>query len=627
MVFTIIRVMSTDIEKPHIVVIMADDLGFGDPSYHGSDQIMTPNIDVLAYKGIVIQQYYTDTQGSASRSAFFTGKYPLYLGTQGESILSTEDRGIPPSERLLPSYLQELGYCTHLVGKWSLGKCRDHQLPTNRGFDTFLGFLGSSVDYNTYYRIENCNGTEFSGLDLFSDLEPVNYMAGHLTEVLTNRAIEVIREHNISWPLYLHISHAAPHIGGGGVTLQPREEDIVANSHIAHNARRLYAALVTGLDKSVGHIVSALAEREMLDNTLIIFLSDNGAPTTGPTKNYGSNLPFRGSKGTPWEGAVRLPATLWHKNFESKVCGGLFHVTDWLPTLVAAAGGNITYKINGINQWNTLINGLNFERQDILITIDDLNGVAAARQGDFKIILGNIDKDKSDYYAKELKDVRHAEPSYESMLLNSETAHVFKETLDLILDIDAIFIKRKKCAVQVDSRNKTSVKELCVPDNAKGCLFNLRTDPLESHDLWLSAPEVVRRMVLSVRIAWSQINPRPPIQLDHRANPALYDYVWMPWLVEDEDIKEPIKIKPKFPLSVSTEEMQYVFDLNLSKFLTRLKEDFIAEQPPLLLQTILAYGQHKLIQLKKYKARSHGTNTASLKLAHVSHILNATNYS
>lgn len=231
--------------------------------------------------------------------------------------------------------------------------------------------------------------------------------------------------------------------------------------------------LVTGLDKSVGHIVAALAERDILNNSLIVFVSDNGAPTADfATTNFGANLPFRGTKGTPWEGAIRSPAIVWHKDFQSKVCAGLFHVTDWLPTLVAAAGGNVPNEISGINQWNTLVKGHKFKRQDIVITIDDLTGVAAARQGDFKIILGNVDKDKSGYYAKELKDVRHAEPPYESTLLNSETAHVLKETLDIVLDIDATFIKRKKCTVQDNLANKTVQKEFCIPNKGKIRFFN-----------------------------------------------------------------------------------------------------------------------------------------------------------
>ncbi|XP_075972028.1 arylsulfatase B-like [Anticarsia gemmatalis] len=559
-----------NIVQPNIVFIVADDLGWDDVSFHGSRQIMTPNIDALAYQGIILSQYYTDCRGTASRSALFTGKYPMRMGTQGISIAAGEDRGVPPSERLLPSYLQELGYVTHLIGKWELGKSREHYLPTNRGFDTFYGFLGSDVDYYTYNHVQNLNGTVLYGLDLFHNFTPIEDQSGHLTNILTNQAIKVIRNHNTSVPLYVHISHAAAHVGGGCVNLQAPEESIAANDHIAHSARRLYAGLVTGLDASVGNIIAALAERNILHNTIIVFASDNGAPSTGFNRNFGSNLPLRGTKGSPWEGALRSTAVIWQASLPSKIWSGLFHVIDWLPTLIGAAGGNISEKIDGINQWSAVMSSKKSPRSEILLGLDDLANWAALRVGNYKIIIGDVDKGKSGYYSKELKLFRLPVFPYVNVLLSSETARVFKETLYVNVDVDMALKKQNYTNLRSYSKD-VDEKELCVPTSSKGCLFDLTEDPLETNDLWYSHPEIVRQMVLQLRMYWAKISPRRRPRVDMEANPALRNFVWTPWLSNEEEVQKYENIKhehlfPPFPLQVSVGELQYLTNLNLNLF-------------------------------------------------------------
>ncbi|XP_022825451.1 arylsulfatase B-like [Spodoptera litura] len=561
----VVLIQCESLSKPNIVFIVADDLGWSDVSFHGSDQIMTPNIDVLAYQGIIIPQYYTDTRGTPARSALFTGKYPLRMGTQGISIASAEDRGLPTTEALLPQYLQELGYSTHLIGKWGLGKSREHYLPTNRGFDTFYGFSGSSVDYYTYNHVETWNDTVFYGLDLFNNLEPVEDQRGHLTEVLTERAVKLIRNHDPSVPLYLHISHAAPHVGGGFVNLQTPEDLIAANDHIAHSPRRLYAGLVTGLDRSIGHVISALAERELLNNTIVVLISDNGAASTGLNRNFGSNLPLRGTKGTPWEGAVRTTAVIWHAAIPSKIWPGLFHVTDWMPTLIAAAGGEYNGTIDGINQWNALTTNDTSLRQDVLITTDDLKEYAAFREGNYKIIIGKVEPQESEYYGMELKKSRLPGFLYENVLLSSDTARVFRETLFINIDLEMAATKRNYSDLYRNINN-TDAERLCIPTNAKGCLFDLSVDPAESNDLWHTHPQFVQHMVLRLRAYWAAINPRHEPTPDPRANPALHDFIWLPWLDNLENVSKPLLAFPNFPLQVSVGELQYLVDFNLNAF-------------------------------------------------------------
>lgn len=194
------------------------------------------------------------------------------------------------------------------------------------------------------------------------------------------------------------------------------------------------------MDKSVGHIVAALAEKEILKNTLIVFVSDNGA--AGSSQNFGSNLPLRGLKSTPWEGAARAVAVVWHPTISHRVSNAIIHVTDWLPTLITAAGGKPPNKIDGLDQWATITKAEQPKRNDVLITIDDLNGWAAFREGDFKIIVGNVTKEKSKYHGKELMALKHDAMPYETVLLESEAYLVFKETLDLPLDMEQVYEQR-----------------------------------------------------------------------------------------------------------------------------------------------------------------------------------------
>lgn len=212
----------------------------------------------------------------------------------------------------------------------------------------------------------------------------------------------------------------------------------------------------------MGEIVSALAETDMLNNTLIIFVSDNGAAAKGPNQNFGSNLPLRGTKGTPWEGAVRSTAVLWHSKIKSQIWKGLFHVTDWMPTLISAAKGKTTDPIDGIDQWHAMTNDEEPPRTETIIAIDDLNGWGALRDGDFKIVIGKVEQCCSEHYGQELSKLRNDEPLYEKALLDSETAIVFREVLNMTLNINKAFKKRNSCSIR-KPKTKINNTHLCVP--------------------------------------------------------------------------------------------------------------------------------------------------------------------
>ncbi|CAF4812307.1 unnamed protein product [Pieris macdunnoughi] len=526
----ILSVSANDVSPPHILFIMADDMGHNDVSYHGSDQISTPNLDALATRGTILKQYYSEAICTPARTALLTGKYPMRTGMQGAPLANSEDRGIPLTEKLLPAHLKDIGYDTHLVGKWHLGMASKQLLPQYRGYDSHYGIRGGGVDYLTYHSVQQWpDGTLLFGLDFFDNDIPQITEERYVVDALTDRAIEIIFGHNSSTPLFLHYTSCAPHAGNAGGALQPPLYKKLGSRHVANSDRRLYAEVVRHLDYSVGRLVRALADKGILHNTLIVFVSDNGAPTTGMFSNWGVNLPFRGRKQTPWEGGVRVPAFIWHAALKPNVWDGLMHISDWMPTLLAAAGRkNFDEKIDGINQWPSILRGQQSPRKEVLVTVEDRdNGYAALRMGDYKLLIGNFTGVGNAYYGAEFLANKETPPDFYDSLASSEVAKVFS-TLGITFDYGDVIATRKAAVVKQIDTVKDQVP--CIPTPTRGCLYNLKKDPAESHDLWLRGQKIVYLMTMRLRSLWSQIVRRGPTKLNLDADPASHNYIWLTWL-------------------------------------------------------------------------------------------------
>lgn len=227
-----------------------------------------------------------------------------------------------------------------------------------------------------------------------------------------------------------------------------------------------FSDLVDSLDNSVGRLVKALADKDILDDTIIVFASDNGAPTVGNFRNWGVNLPFRGKKSTPWEGAVRVPAFIWHSSFKPKVWEGLMHITDWLPTLLVAAGSYIDREIDGISQWDSFVKDAPSSRREVLIGIDDSETApyAAYRAGDYKIIVGNITGLSNGYYGGELLAVKGQPPNYFNKLRNCIAVKALT-SIGIRLDVAEVEAMRQATTVrQLDPVRDTTP---CLPTLGK----------------------------------------------------------------------------------------------------------------------------------------------------------------
>lgn len=380
-------------QKPHIVVIVADDLGFSDVGWR-RDDIKTPHLDALRRQGVDMEQWHGHSICTPSRASLLTGKYAFHTGLQHSYILPGGPTALPLNFRTSANFLKAAGYSTHLIGKWHLGFRSWAHTPLERGFDTFFGYLGGSEDYYTH----KCKGS----LDLRDMCGASNQSGSYSTKLFNTHAKNIIRQHNQSKPMFLYLAYQSVH--------SPREAPPGINievdfGHIQDKDRRLMASMIQALDTAVGDVVQELHNSMMWSNTLLFFLSDNG----GPTFKGNSNWPLRGGKSTMWEGGHRVPAFVVHGTQETlgmpRKFEALAHHIDLLPTMLAAAGvENIAdFGFDGTNLWPYLTGGKSEDElmsRHLVLNINTVNspdgindptdwsGFAGVKTLQWKLVLG-----------------------------------------------------------------------------------------------------------------------------------------------------------------------------------------------------------------------------------------------
>ncbi|XP_058124587.1 arylsulfatase B-like [Anopheles ziemanni] len=516
-------------ERPNIVIIVADDLGWNDVSFHGSNQIPTPNIDALAYDGIILNRHYVPPLCTPSRASLMTGRHPMNIGMQDHVIISDEPWGLGLDQKLMPQYFREAGYRTHLVGKWHLGFFRRAYTPTFRGFDSHFGYLGPYIDY--WDHSLQMNETSARGLDMRRNID-VNYSAKgtYATDLFNDEAVRLVQAHDRQQPLFLVLTHLAPHTGNEDDPMQAPPDEIEKFNHIKDPNRRILAAMISRIDAGVGKIYRALEQRRMLENTIILFYADNGAPTVGIHANSGSNYPLRGQKYSPWEGAVRGAALIWSPLLPRKgvVSEQWIHVSDWLPTLGFAAG--ITNgipqgsAIDGQNQWNTLLSSSASGRTVVMNNADEKFSYSSYMKNGWKYVNGSTFKGVFDGWLGLLSDNDDlsAEDYYTWLTAPGTIGELIGLSRDRVEKLRSSAILTCPNVLQ-----ETVCKPLENP-----CLFNLLKDPCEQQNLASAHPDILADLQTDV-LHYRRSSARPRNQPhDGRADPALYNFTWTWWLDE-----------------------------------------------------------------------------------------------
>lgn len=352
--------------RPNVVLLLADDLGWNDVGYHGSE-IRTPHIDALAQRGVVLDRFYAFPTCTPTRVALMTGRSPLSMGLHGP--VEPERSGLPVDERTLADILRDVGYQTWLVGKWHLGAGHVKYWPRRRGFDEFYGHLTGGIGY--WDKVHRGGYDWMRGESVVRD-------DGYTTDLITDEAIRLLRERERTRPVFLYASFNAPHVPN-----QAPAEAVARYAEIPDPERRTHAAMVDLLDAAIGRILAALDEEGMTRDTLVIFLSDNGGATREIVRPWvrwlishfdeyaSSNAPLRGGKTDVFEGAIRVPAILhWPGRLEGgRTISGRVTAQDLLPTLAEALvlPMDETRELHGTSRWDVIAAGADTPAPDFAV--------------------------------------------------------------------------------------------------------------------------------------------------------------------------------------------------------------------------------------------------------------------
>jgi arylsulfatase A-like enzyme len=373
-----------DTQRPNVVLIVTDDLGYGDLASYGSSDIRTPNLDGLARDGVRLTDFYANgATCSPTRTGLISGRYQQRysleqpLGAQREA---DHERGLPATGRSLPQLLKNNGYATALVGKWHLGWNSEFS-PAAHGFEYFFGFKSGYVDY--YQHTAGIDSPLKA--DLFENDRAVQ-APGYLTDLITERSVRFI-EQNAARPFFIDVSYNAPHW-----PYQPPDQPSVARDNARHltafdnptSTRAEYVAMVEHADRGVGEILAALDRLGLRDNTIVIFTNDNGGEWLS------RNDPLFQRKGSVWEGGIRVPAIFrWPGHIAPGGVSGQVGITmDLTASILAATSTSVPSdaRLEGIDLFPVLAGRAPEIERTLFWRVIGAHRQRAVRAGDWKLI-------------------------------------------------------------------------------------------------------------------------------------------------------------------------------------------------------------------------------------------------
>ena len=456
--------------------------------------------------GILLKQHYVQPICSPTRSALMSGRYPIHTGFQHSVIHPGEPWGLHLDETIIPQILKEYNYSTHAVGKWHLGMHKWSYTPAKRGFDDFFGYYLGSQNYDSHMR--------GAGYDLRSDYRDVNgkFVANvrydlkgqYSTELYTQRMVDLVSDKKAQEnPFFIYMAYQnvhAPH-------MVPQRYIDQYSTHIKDKAERTFAAMVSAMDEGIGNITTALETAGLADNTIIVFSSDNGANVGCVGHVTASNYPYRGGKRSIYEGGIRSPSFIWGRGrLQPGSSNALIHVTDWLPTFwgLASLQGKLkpnhpisTKPLDGFNQWLAISENKDSERTEILLNIDPYPLPCGHRVPNYgirwkgwKLILGSGGPPDGWYPAP-------------NMTAQQETCH-------------------KPIEGYVE-------------------LYNIELDPYEHRNVSDRYPHLVKKLTHKLLAYNETAVPPGNMKVDPAASPKHFNYTWMPWMGEEEEVGEDMR--------------------------------------------------------------------------------------
>jgi arylsulfatase A-like enzyme len=500
----------TKSKLPHVITVVIDDAGVADTGFSSrifnnedASPILTPFIDSLADESIKLTNYYTHPTCTPSRISLMTGTYAYMHGLPfaitGNSG-ANPPIGIDPDILTLGQMFSSAGYKTHLVGKWHLGHSREIMQPPRRGFNSFYGLMGGAFDHYKktsgqcldlwYYDDETMKSSKKMIRVPISEVD----VTEHATKLFARKAIDVINNHPNDENLFLYLAFTAPHD-----PLQADQEFIEKCNHISNPSRKIFCGMMLQLDYELSKVVDSLKKKNMWEDTVLVFTTDNGGmPIVG-----GYNYPFRGMKSDSWEGGVRGPAFVRIPSFyynnefnlnKKEFCfHGLIHISDWLPTLKGllksqgATFDESLYKdLTGIDQSSALtghgakkflvndqtcyniyqkekhqteyLNSNEYPRKSLIPQADIFMNALALRKGCYKIIIGRPGGNNVINEGKTFFNVDGKQNEKESKLITSLNTILYEYGLSNSIKLIDYATEKKFLPVNTDMFYKCGVQ-------------------------------------------------------------------------------------------------------------------------------------------------------------------------
>ncbi len=356
--------------KPNIILILADDAGYADFGFMGSNDMETPNLDALRAEGVLFTQHYVSASVcSPSRAGLLTGRYQQSFGHEC-NLEPDQPMAFDTAQVTIAEALKQQGYRTAIFGKWHLGDYA-HQHPLNNGFETFWGFIAGGRRY-----FPNEKDDKPGNLTAIVNNRQPDTFKGYLTDVLGDKAVQYIDQAGKD-PFFMYLAFNAPH-----TPMDAKPE--LQEKFKSKTNRPVYAAMMYSMDEAIGKVTAKLKEKGLYDNTLIFFLSDNG----GAHNNQSSVAPLKGWKGNEWEGGIRTPLLIsWPLALRgNKTYTGIASSLDIYATALGVTGARVNgYPADGKNLMPFLQSGnLSANVHDTLFWRKDQ--MVAVRMGDYKLV-------------------------------------------------------------------------------------------------------------------------------------------------------------------------------------------------------------------------------------------------